>query len=39
MDRILFMEKGHIVEVGTFSELIAKKGCFYAYCRLTMASV
>ena len=39
MDRILFMEKGHIVEDGTFSELIAKKGRFYAYCRLTMASV
>ena len=39
MDRILFMEKGCIVEDGTFSELIAKKGRFYAYCRLTMASV
>ena len=39
MDRILFMEKGLIVEDGTFSELIAKKGRFYAYCRLTMASV
>ena len=39
MDRILFMEKGRIVEDGTFSELIAKKGRFYAYCRLTMASV
>ena len=39
MDRILFMEKGRIVEDGTFSELIAKKGRFSAYCRLTMASV
>ena len=39
MDRILFMEKGRIVEDGTFSELTAKKGRFYAYCRLTMASV
>lgn len=39
MDRILFMEKGRIVEDGTFGELIAKKGRFYAYCRLTMASV
>ena len=39
MNRILFMEKGRIVEDGTFSELIAKKGRFYAYCRLTMASV
>ena len=39
MDRIIFMEKGQIVEDGTFAELIALKGHFYEYCRLTMASV
>ena len=39
MDRIIFMEKGQIVEDGTFAELIALKGRFYEYCRLIMASV
>ena len=28
-DRILFLDKGKIVEEGTYEELIAKKGLFY----------
>ena len=39
MDRILFMEDGHIVEDGTFTELMARKGRFYQYCLLSMARV
>ena len=39
MDRILFMEDGHIVEDGTFEQLIEKKGRFYQYCILSMARV
>jgi len=29
MDRILFIEKGKIIEQGTYSELLKKKGAFY----------
>ena len=39
MDRILFMDKGEIVEDGTYEELIALRGCFYEYCYLSMASI
>ena len=39
MDRILFMEDGHIVEDGTFDQFIEKKGRFYQYCILSMARV
>ena len=39
MDRILFMDKGKIVEDGTYEELIASGGHFYEYCYLSMASI
>ena len=39
MDRILFMDKGQIVEDGTYEELMALKGHFYEYCYLSMASI
>ena len=39
MDRILFMDKGEIVEDGTYEELIAMRGRFYEYCYLSMASI
>ena len=39
MDRILFMDKGRIVEDGTYEELIASGGHFYEYCYLSMASI
>ena len=39
MDRILFMDKGQIVEDGTYEELTALRGHFYEYCYLSMASI
>ena len=39
MDRILFMDKGQIIEGGTYEELIALRGHFYEYCYLSMASI
>ena len=39
MDRILFMDKGEIVEDGTYEELIGLRGHFYEYCYLSMASI
>ena len=39
MDRILFMDKGQIIEDGTYEELIAIRGHFYEYCYLSMASI
>ena len=39
MDRILFMDKGQIIEDGTYEELIALRGHFYEYCYLSMASI
>ena len=39
MYRILFMDKGQIVEDGTYEELMALKGRFYEYCYLSMASI
>ena len=39
MDRILFMDKGQIIEDGTYKELIALRGHFYEYCYLSMASI
>ena len=38
-NRILFMDKGEIVEDGTYEELIALRGHFYEYCYLSMASI
>lgn len=35
MDRIVFLENGQILESGTFSELMAKKGEFFKYVRLS----
>ena len=39
MDRILFMDKGQIIEDGTYEELIALRGHFYEYCYISMASI
>ena len=39
MDRIIFMDRGQIVEDGTYEELIALRGRFYEYCYLSMASI
>ncbi|MBS4913530.1 MAG: thiol reductant ABC exporter subunit CydC [Veillonella sp.] len=39
MDRILFMDKGRIIEDGTYEELMAKKGSFYAYRKLSMETL
>ena len=39
MDRILFMDKGQIIEDGTYEELMALRGRFYEYCYLSMASI
>ena len=39
MDRILFMDKGQIIDDGTYEELIALRGHFYEYCYLSMASI
>lgn len=39
MDRILFMDKGQIIEDGTYEDLIALRGHFYEYCYLSMASI
>lgn len=39
MDRILFMDKGQIIEDGTYEELIILRGHFYEYCYLSMASI
>ena len=39
MDRILFMDKGQIIEDGTYEKLIALRGHFYEYCYLSMASI
>ena len=39
MDRILFMDKGQIIEDGTYKELITLRGHFYEYCYLSMASI
>ena len=37
--RIVFMDKGQIIEDGTYEELIALRGHFYEYCYLSMASI
>ena len=39
MDRIIFMDRGQIVEDGTYEELIVLRGRFYEYCYLSMASI
>ena len=39
MDRIVFMDKGQIIEDGPYEELIALRGHFYEYCYLSMASI
>lgn len=39
MDRILFMDHGQIIEDGSYDELMAKRGAFYAYRKLSMESV
>lgn len=39
MDRILFIEAGRVVEDGSYDELMAKRGAFYAYRRLSMETV
>lgn len=39
MDRILFLQDGQIVEDGTYGELMARRGLFYEYAYLSMASV
>lgn len=39
MDRILFLENGQVVEDGSYDELMAKQGAFYAYRKLSMETV
>lgn len=39
MDRILFLEHGHIVESGTYEILLALQGRFYEYHRLSMERI
>lgn len=39
MDRILFLEHGHIVESGTYESLLALQGRFYEYHRLSMERI
>ncbi len=39
MDRILFLEKGKIIEEGSYTELLARKGAFYEYVQLSMAKI
>ena len=39
MDRILFLEQGHIVESGTYESLLALRGRFYEYHRLSMERI
>lgn len=39
MDRILFLEQGHIVESGTYESLLALQGRFYEYHRLSMERI
>ncbi len=39
MDRILFMDKGRIIEEGTYDELMKAKQMFYTYCKLSMERI
>ena len=39
MDRILFLERGRIVECGTYENLLALQGRFYEYHRLSMERI
>lgn len=39
MDRILFMDQGRIIEDGSYDELMAKRGAFYAYRKLSMETL
>lgn len=39
MDRILFLENGRVVESGSYENLMAKRGAFYAYRKLSMETV
>ena len=39
MDRILFLEQGRIVESGTYESLLALRGRFYEYHRLSMERI
>lgn len=39
MDRILFLERGRIVESGTYENLLALQGRFYEYHRLSMERI
>ncbi|MDY3973424.1 thiol reductant ABC exporter subunit CydD [uncultured Veillonella sp.] len=39
MDRILFMDQGRIIEDGSYEELMAKGGAFYAYRKLSMETL
>ncbi len=39
MDRIFFMENGAICEAGSYDELMAKGGAFYAYRKLAMEAL
>ena len=39
MDRILFLERGRIVESGTYESLLAMQGRFYDYHRLSMERI